>query len=96
MVRRIQVKNILYFVSDRRRVTCVTQGRSYTFYGKLDQVEQEVGRGFVSIHQRYLIRAGAVERFGGNEVCLGDVVLPVSRSCQQSAMLALARNSLED
>ena len=75
---------------------CVPMGRSYSFYGKLDQVEQEVGRGFVRIHQRYLIRAGAVERFGGNEVCLGDVVLPVSRSCQQQAMLALARNSLED
>lgn len=93
---RIPVKNILYFVSDRRRVTCVAAGRSYPFYGKLDQVEQEVGRGFVRIHQRYLVRAAAVERFGGNEVYIGDTVLPVSRSCQQSAMLALARNSLED
>ena len=93
---RIPIKNILYFVSDRRQVTCVTPGRSHTFYGKLDQVEQEVGRGFVRIHQRYLVRAAAVERFGGNEVCIGDTVLPVSRSCQQSAMLALARNSLED
>ena len=93
---RIPVKNILYFVSDRRRVTCVTAGRSYSFYGKLDQVEQEVGREFVRIHQRYLVRTGAVERFGGSEVCLGDIVLPVSRSCQQRAMLALARTSLEE
>ena len=93
---RIPVKNILYFVSDRRRVTCVTAGRNYPFYGKLDQVEQEVGRGFVRIHQRYLVRAAAVERFGGTEVCIGNSVLPVSRSCQQGAILALARNSLED
>lgn len=93
---RIPVKNILYFVSDRRRVTCVTAGRSYTFYGKLDQVEEEVGRQFIRIHQRYLVRAAAVERFGGSEVRIGDTVLPVSRSCQQSAMLALARHSLED
>ena len=96
MTYRIPVNNILYFASDRRQVTCVTMGRSYTFYGKLDQVEQEVGARFVRIHQRYLVRAGAVERFGGNEVCLGDVVLPVSRSCQQRAMLALARTSLEE
>ena len=93
---RIPVKNILYFVSDRRRVTCVAAGRSYPFYGKLDQVEQEVGRGFVRIHQRYLVRAAAVERFGGNEVYIGDTVLPVSRSYQQRAMLALARTSLEE
>ncbi|MGN0976649.1 MAG: LytR/AlgR family response regulator transcription factor [Faecousia sp.] len=93
---RIPLKTIRYFVSDRRRVTCVTQGRSCTFYGKLDQVEQQVGQGFVRIHQRYLVRAGAVDRFSGSEVSLGDTVLPVSRSCQQTAMLALARASLEE
>lgn len=93
---RIPMNNILYFVSDRRQVTCVTVGRSYTFYGKLDQVQAEVGSRFIRIHQRYLVRAAAVDRFGGNEVSIGDNVLPVSRSCQQSAMLALARHSLED
>lgn len=96
MTYRIPVNNILYFTSDRRQVTCVTPGRSYTFYGKLDQVEDEVGRQFIRIHQRYLVRAAAVDRFGGSEVSIGDAVLPVSRSCQQSAMLALARHSLGD
>ena len=33
---RIPIANILYFVSDRRQVACVTAGREYTFYGKLD------------------------------------------------------------
>lgn len=96
MTYRIPMKNILYFASDRRQVTCVTPGRSYTFYGKLDQVEEEVGSHFIRIHQRYLVRAAAVERFGGSEVSIGDTVLPVSRSCQRIAMLALARHSLED
>lgn len=93
---RIPIRNILYFASSRRQVTCVTAGRCYCFYGKLDQVEQEMGRSFVRIHQRYLVKAGAVDRFCGNEVSIGDTVLPVSRSCQQGAMLALARNSLEE
>lgn len=93
---RIPIRNILYFASNRRQVTCVTGGRSYSFYGKLDQVAQEMGRAFVRIHQRYLVRAGAVGRFSGSEVSIGDTVLPVSRSCQQAAMLALARVSLED
>ena len=39
------LRNILYFVSDRRQVTCVTAGREYTFYGKLDAVAAEVGSG---------------------------------------------------
>ena len=93
---RIPIANILYFVSDRRQVTCVTEGRDYTFYGKLDGVAEEVGDGFVRIHQRYLVRSGAVDRIEGSEVVLRDGQrLPVSRSCQQSALLALTRADLE-
>ena len=55
-----------------------------------------MGRGFVRIHQRYLVRAGAVERVTVGEVLLGDVTLPISRSCQQAAMTALTRAALED
>lgn len=93
---RIPIANILYFASDRRQVRCVTEGRTYTFYGKLDAVAQEVGAAFVRVHQRYLVRAGAVDRLEGGEVVLrtGER-LPVSRSCQQSALLALARAELE-
>ena len=93
---RIPFANILYFISDRRQVTCVTAGRDYTFYGKLDAVAEEVGDGFVRIHQRYLVRAGAVERMESSEVVLRDGQrLPVSRSCQSSALLALTRAELE-
>ena len=93
---RIPVSNILYFASDRRQVTCVTAGRDYTFYGKLDAVAEEAGDGFVRIHQRYLVRAGAVDRMEGSEVVLRDGRrLPVSRSCQASALLALTRAELE-
>ena len=93
---RVPVSNILYFASDRRQVQCVTEGRTYTFYGKLDAVAEEVGAGFVRVHQRYLVRAGAVDRLEGGEVVLRDGRrLPVSRSCQQSALLALTRAELE-
>lgn len=93
---RVLIKDILYFFSDRRQITCVARQRSYTFYGKLDQVEKELGSGFVRIHQRYLVRAAAVDRLSGSEVFIGEHVLPVSRSCQQNAMLALTRTSLEE
>ena len=92
---RIPRQEILYFVSNRRQVTCVTREKSYVFYGKLDQVAQEVGPGFVRIHQRYLVRSGAVGQVAGNQVFVGDTVLPISRSCQQGALLALTRASLE-
>ena len=94
---RIPLQKILYFSSDRRQVTCVTADRSYTFYGKLDDVAAQLGPDFVRVHQRYLVRAAAVERLEGAEVYLaGGASLPVSRSCRQGALLAMARAELGD
>ena len=93
---RIPKKTILYFASDRRQVTCVSTARTYTFYGKLDEVERDVGDGFVRVHQRYLIRAGAVDRMEGTQVFVGDAAIPVSRACRSAALAALARTALED
>lgn len=93
---RIPLQNILYFASDRRQIHCVTPDRTYTFYDKLDAVAAQVGNGFVRIHQRYLAQAKAVDRLESGEVILRDNThLPVSRSCQQSALLALTRAELE-
>jgi len=91
---RIPKRNILYFYSDRRQVICVTVGRNYTFYGKLDQVEQEAGEGFVRIHQRYLVQATAVDRMDGSEVWVGEMALPVSRAYRQTALAGLTRAML--
>lgn len=93
---RIPRKDILYFTSDRRQVTCVTKDADYTFYGKLDQVAQELGEAFVRIHQRYLVKVQAVDRVAGHQVFVGDAALPISRSCHAGAMIALTRAALEE
>ena len=93
---RIPRKKILYFTSDRRQVTCVTTEKHYTFYGKLDQVEEELKDSFVRIHQRYLVRTQAVQQISGSQDLVGGQTLPISRSCQQAAMIALTRASLEE
>lgn len=92
---RIPRKSILYFVSDRRQVTCVSTARTYVFYGKLDDVERDVGDGFVRVHQRYLVRVSAIDRMEGNQIFVGDEAIPVSRACRSAALAALARSALE-
>ena len=94
-VYRISKRSIRYFVSDRRQVSCVAASRTYTFYGKLDEVERAVGGDFIRIHQRYLVRAGAVDRLEGGQVFVGEEALPVSRACRSAALAALARTALE-
>jgi DNA-binding LytR/AlgR family response regulator len=94
---RIARREILYFASDRRQVRCVTAARTISFYEKLDAVEQELSDGnFVRIHQRYLVNAEAVVQVCGGEVALtGGTMLPISRSCHSSALLALTRAMLK-
>ena len=92
---RIPKKSIRYFYSDRRQVTCVTDTRRLTIYARLDDVAEAVGVAFVRIHQRYLVRAGAVDRVEGGTVVIGEEKLPISRSCQPTALAAIARAMLE-
>lgn len=94
---RIHYKEILYFESDRRKINCVTQNRCYAFYGKLDEVAQELsGSDFIRIHQRYLVRVDSIGQICGNEVQVGIHTLPISRSYHQQALLALTRRALEE
>ena len=75
---------------------CVTTERTVSFYGKLDAVAAEVGKHFVRIHQRYLVRIGAIARMETNEVVLvNGERLPLSRSQRQTALLAVAQQTLE-
>lgn len=94
---RLPYQTILYFTSERRKVHCVTTERTVSFYGKLDAVADEVGKHFVRIHQRYLVRIGAIARMETNEVVLvNSERLPLSRSQRQTALLAVAQQTLED
>lgn len=93
---RLPYQTILYFTSERRKVHCVTTERTVSFYGKLDAVAAEVGKHFVRIHQRYLVRIGAIARMETNEVVLvNGERLPLSRSQRQTALLAVTQQTLE-
>lgn len=93
-IYRVPKENILYFYSERRQVRLVTANREIAFYAKLDSVQDEVGDSFVRIHQRYLVRADAVEKVEGGGVALAGQKLPISRACRQDAMAAFVRAML--
>lgn len=96
---RMPVERISYLYSDRRKVVLVTGEKEYPFYGKLDEVEEQLKEQvcvrFVRIHQRYLVNASLVEHVGRGEVCVAGNILPVSRSMKGEAEASLARAMLE-
>lgn len=81
---KIAYDRILYFESKGRSVRiCQIDGEGQ-FYGKLDQVEQELegnNAGFIRIHKSYLVNSRYVKQISYKQVILMDGTrLPVSES----------------
>jgi len=78
----LNVRDILYFESDKRKITVKCAGdREFSFYSKLDKVEEELKKNdFVRCHQSFLINAKKISSLKQGEVKLinGDLI-PVSK-----------------
>lgn len=91
---RIPIADILYFYSDKRIVTVVTNKKNYSFYAKLDTLAEEFHENFVRIHQRYLVNPQHVTHISSTEVTIADKALPVSRALKEAATSRLAKAML--
>ena len=92
---RFLYRKIDFFYSDKRIVTLVTEGKEYPFYGKLDEVEEQLIGKFVRIHQRYLVNPWKVDYIEKEQVCIGENKLPVSRGMKKEALSRIAHTMLE-
>ena len=93
-VLRIPLQEIFYFKSDRKKVTAVTRTKEEAFYARLSDIEAELPRGFIRIHNRYLVNLRHVDRIGNTFCLCGGEKLPVSRACRQDLAVAFARKIL--
>lgn len=78
----LPVRDILLFESNKRIITLKTvSGREYTFYGKLDEVEQTLKKqDFVRCHQSFLINAAKISSLTPTLAVLSDGTgVPVSK-----------------
>ncbi|NBJ94737.1 LytR/AlgR family response regulator transcription factor [Parablautia muri] len=85
----IALGEVLYFVSEKRKVKVVTEnGEKYVFYQKLNEVEDALAYyncQFLRIHQSYLVNCGKVREYHPRHIIMdnGDR-LPISRfRCEQ-------------
>ena len=92
---RVPFEDILYFISDKRKVTIHLNDKVFSFYGKLDQVEKELNQGFVRIHQRYIVNLAHVLTIDTDHCKLPKVELPVSRKNAQPFAIAFGKFVLE-
>ena len=91
---KIPWKDILYLQSDKRLVVVQTTTDVFEFYGRLDELEQQLAGPFVRSHRRYLVNLQHALAVDGKSIQLPNEVLPVSKSKHQNVMIAFARQML--
>ena len=78
---KLPVSEIIYFSSSGRTVTLYTTAKNYTFYGSLDEIDDELKNGqFLYIHRSFLVNYQYIRHYEYEQVTLLDgTVLPVSQ-----------------
>lgn len=88
---KINLRDILFFSSERRKVKVVTKVDTFEFYNKISDIEEELKEGFIRIHQRYLVNIRHIEKIENNEVLIEGKRLPISRGRVNEVNVEFAR-----
>lgn len=83
---------IIYFVSEGRKIKIVTQQEEKEFYGKIKELKKELPSEFLLIHQSYIINTLHVARYTYEMVELTNgTVLTVSKAHRKKVRESLLR-----
>jgi hypothetical protein len=91
---RVKLSQIMYFENDRRLVKIVCEDESFSYYGKLSEVEdylEACSSGFVRVHGSFIINLDFVKVYGKDFVILQDdtyICVSGSRRTQVRSVLA--------
>ncbi len=79
---RKDVKSILYFESKNREVKIVSKDGEEIFYGKLDEVYEQVAKyHFMYVHKSYVVNYFYITKFRYEEIAMSnDELIPISQS----------------
>lgn len=81
----LPLDRILYFKSEKRKITAYMRQGTETFYGKMDEIERLVRtKGFIRCHQSYIVNYNRIDSFSRRELTILGVSVPVSRKYYES------------
>lgn len=82
-IKVISYDKIMYFQSASPKLLVCTMNGTTEFYGKLDDIEEQLPEYFIRIHKSYIVNTCFVIGTCYNSVTLSDKQsLPISRSCK--------------
>lgn len=87
-MRKIWLHKVLYFSSDIRVIDAHFVNEIIRFYGKLDDVEQQIdNEDFIRCHKSFLVNKMKIDNMRRESVEVHGEILPVSRSCYEQMKL---------
>lgn len=87
----VKSADILYCeVINRKIYLHLLNGDTVEYYGKISELENEIGSGFFKSHRSYLVNLKHIKNCGTTDITvLGDEKIPLSRSRRSALMEAL-------
>lgn len=72
--------DIMYFVSDNRKIQIISPNKRNEFYGKLKDIEKRLPKDFITIHQSYIVNEKYIKRYTYEDIELTDgTMLTISK-----------------
>ena len=77
----IPYKKIYYFESEKRKVKIILNDIEYSYYDKLDKIQDIVRRDvFIRVHTSFLVNMEHIHKFDGKNITLdNNLIVPVSQ-----------------
>ncbi|MBR3767745.1 MAG: response regulator transcription factor [Clostridia bacterium] len=77
----LPLRDIIYFESDKRIIIIKSQNEEYSFYGKLDEIEEQLKKqDFVRCHQSFLVNAKKISSVKQSVLTLNNgETIPISK-----------------
>jgi DNA-binding LytR/AlgR family response regulator len=91
---RIELDQLLYVEAMGDYIRLVTTDKKLTVYDRLSSFLEKLPKDrFCQIHKSYLIALSRIDYIEGNQACIGNVYLPVSKSYRNELAKSLQRQN---
>ena len=91
---KVKFHEILYLESDRDYVYIHTKGQKFMALLALKQIEQTLPQIFLRCHRSFIINPEFVESIEGNQIKIGDRLIPISRTYQDGIFDKLIKDRI--
>ncbi|GAA3961173.1 LytR/AlgR family response regulator transcription factor [Mucilaginibacter dorajii] len=86
VIRKIILKDILYFEGEKDYVSLVTGDEKLLIYRRLKDIEAQLALPFIRVHNSYIINYEQLNKIEENHIYIGDKRIPVSEKFRDGFM----------